>query len=844
MPSTQAEPTGGKISTGVGAIAQAGTTTTITQNTQNLSINWQNFSIGSNEAVRFNQPNASSIALNRVLGQDPSAILGSLSANGQVFVLNPNGVLFGADSQVNVGGLVASSLKLSDADFMAGNYAFSSGGAAGAVVNQGALTAAQNGYIALLAPEVRNEGIITATLGTAVLGAGDKVTLNLDNGSLLSYTTDQGSLSALAENRQLIQADGGQVFMSAKAADALSTAVVNNTGVVEARTIQNVNGVIKLMSDMQVGTVNVGGTLDASAPSVGDGGFIETSAAHVRVANDAKITTLAAQGITGNWLIDPTDYTIAATDPANGSSYMSNTALATSLGTSNVTIQTLVSGAGNGDIFVNGAVSWTAATTLTLSAFRDVNINQSIDASVGATGAGSVVLRADNAGNGPGAAAGTVNFAGAGAVTLNTGTADIFYNPISYAAPTSYAGNVTGGTLNSYMLAFVDNTSATAQNKIYDGNTAATLNTPFTFLTGPDGTTAGQIVSLSAGTATFNSKDVPTATTVSFSGYGLSGADAGLYSLFNQPASQSASITPAALTATITAPNKVYDGLLTAAPTFTITGGLIGAETVTATGSATFNSKDVLTANLVTANSNVLADGTGLASNYSLVTGQTVAASINPLALTGSITGGSNTYGSALVAGTAGFSNVVGADTVAADTVTINTTGLLSSSSNLIAGIHTGIQSVGTLLSGADAANYTFVGATADYTVSQLALTGAAIAAANSTYGVALAPGVVSFGNIILGDTVTSTASVNTAATSTSGNFVAGNYTQTAGAIGGADAGNYSFVGFSSVANYSINPLALTGAITGGGNTYGSPLVEGTFSFSNAVPVDNVTGSA
>src|SRR3989304_8687273 len=122
MPLAQAEPTGGQISTGAGTIAQAGATTTITQNTQNLAINWQSFSIGSNEAVRFNQPNASSIALNRVLGQDPSSILGSLSANGQVFVLNPNGVLFGTGSQVNVGGLVASTLSLSHADFMRGNY--------------------------------------------------------------------------------------------------------------------------------------------------------------------------------------------------------------------------------------------------------------------------------------------------------------------------------------------------------------------------------------------------------------------------------------------------------------------------------------------------------------------------------------------------------------------------------------------------------------------------------------------------------------------------------------------------------------------------------------------------
>ncbi len=266
-----AQPVGGQVSAGSGAIAQSGTNTTVTQTTQNLAIDWQSFSIGSNEAVHFNQPNASSIALNRVLGQDPSSILGSLSANGQVFVLNPNGVLFGTTAQVNVGGLVASSLSLSNADFMAGRYSFSNGGTAGSVVNQGTLTAASGGYIALLAPEVRNEGIITATLGTALLGAGDKVTLNLNNGSLISYTADQGALNALAENKLLIQADGGQVILSARAADALSTAVVNNTGIIEARSIKNVGGIIRLDGG-DSGTVNVSGTLDASGLHTGENG--------------------------------------------------------------------------------------------------------------------------------------------------------------------------------------------------------------------------------------------------------------------------------------------------------------------------------------------------------------------------------------------------------------------------------------------------------------------------------------------------------------------------------------------------------------------------------------------
>jgi filamentous hemagglutinin family protein len=293
-PMVLAAPTEGQISAGSGAIAQSGANTTITQQSQNLAINWQSFGVATNEAVRFNQPNASAIALNRVLGQTSSQILGNLSANGQVFILNPNGVLFGNSAQVSVGGLVASTLSLGDADFMSGKHTFS--GTTGAVINQGSLTASQGGYIALLAPEVRNEGVISATLGTALLAAGDKVTLNLNNGSLLSYSIDQGSLNALADNKQLIQADGGQVFMSAKAADTLSKAVVNNTGIIEARTIKNVNGIIRLEGGAQ-GITTVSGTLDASGLNAGEaGGTVKVLGDRVALLNGARINVSGDAG--------------------------------------------------------------------------------------------------------------------------------------------------------------------------------------------------------------------------------------------------------------------------------------------------------------------------------------------------------------------------------------------------------------------------------------------------------------------------------------------------------------------------------------------------------------------
>ena len=378
-PLALAAPSGGAISAGSGSISQSGTNTTINQSSQNLAINWQSFSIAANETVRFNQPNSSAIALNRVLGQEASQILGSLSANGQVFIINPNGVLFANGAQVNVGGLVASTLGLSDADFMVGNYSFS--GSGGSVVNQGQLTAADGGYIALLGPTAKNEGVIVARLGSALIGAGNKITLTLLDGSLLHYNIDAGAIGALAKNSGLIRVDGGTAILSARAANSLTSAVVNNTGIIEARTVANQGGVIKLLGDMAYGTTQVAGRLDASAPDGGDGGFVETSAAQVRIASDTIVTTLATSGANGTWLIDPGNFTIGSGSAPSSTSGIGADTLATNLANGNVTLQTAASGSEAGDLNVNAAVSWTADTTLTLSAAHDINVNAELTAS-------------------------------------------------------------------------------------------------------------------------------------------------------------------------------------------------------------------------------------------------------------------------------------------------------------------------------------------------------------------------------------------------------------------------------------------------------------------------------
>jgi len=369
-------PQGGAITAGAGSIGQNGNHLTITQNSHKLAIDWQRFSIGEGGQVSFVQPGANAVALNRVLGQDPSRILGTLSANGQVFLLNPNGVLFGGSARVDVGGLVASTLDLANDDFLDGRYRFTGGGPRGSVANQGSITAGQGGYAALLAAEVSNQGTIRATLGTVLLGAGDQIALQLDGPSLVGYSVDKGTLRALAENRQLIEADGGRVILTAKAADALSQAVVNNTGVVQARRIAERGGTILLLGDMDVGVTQVSGTLDASAPTGGDGGFIETSAARVKVADEARITTVSPQGKAGTWLIDPNDYVIAA---SGGD--ISGATLSSNLAGGDIQIATTTAGtAGSGDIVVNDTVTW-SSNKLTLSAHRNIEVNQTLNGS-------------------------------------------------------------------------------------------------------------------------------------------------------------------------------------------------------------------------------------------------------------------------------------------------------------------------------------------------------------------------------------------------------------------------------------------------------------------------------
>lgn len=365
-------PVGQNIVAGSGDITASGQQMTINQHSDKLITQWDGFSVGSGESVTFNQPGRGSVALNRVMGVNGSDIQGKIDANGKVFLVNPNGVVFGKNAQVNVGGLVASTRDISNADFLAGKNRFV-GKSQAEVRNDGTLTASEAGSVALLGARVSNQGVISAQMGSIALAAGDDVTLNFDGNNLLNLQVDGAALNALAQNGGLLKADGGQVLMTAKAAGDVLQNVVNNQGKIEATTLQDLAGRI-VLDGGSVGTVNVAGTLDAGAPLAGNGGRIDTRGANVVVQPEALVSTHAANGKTGEWALSTANLQVTSASTDKGT--LSAASLANNLSRNNVALNST-----QGDLAVSGPVAWNSGNKLSLTAKRGgIAINAPITA--------------------------------------------------------------------------------------------------------------------------------------------------------------------------------------------------------------------------------------------------------------------------------------------------------------------------------------------------------------------------------------------------------------------------------------------------------------------------------
>jgi filamentous hemagglutinin family protein len=370
-------PTAPTVTAGQTSISQAGNRLTINQTTKFASVNWDSFSIGKDAAVSINMPSSDSISLQRVTGTASTVIAGQLTSNGRVFLSNPAGVLFAKGARVDTAAILATTKDITDwnADRTSVKLI---GDSSASVLNEGTLKVTDGGFVILAAAKVINKGNIEAQLGNVALAAGDTIELNFGGNSSLSVSITKGHLDALVSNRDAIIADGGKVILTAKGAENAANSVVNNSGLIRAQSIQNKNGRIYLVGD---GTTEVDGTLDASAPAGGNGGFIETSAPQLRVAPAAMVTTFSKEGKTGTWLLDPTDFSVT-----NGTSPLSingigNTTLSDSLNLNNVEITSASVGAGISNIYIEAPVSWTAATNLKLSANNSIYINAPITVS-------------------------------------------------------------------------------------------------------------------------------------------------------------------------------------------------------------------------------------------------------------------------------------------------------------------------------------------------------------------------------------------------------------------------------------------------------------------------------
>ena len=326
-------PTGGQVAQGAASISQSGAVMNITQSTPKAVVNWNTFDIGQNAKVNIVQPGADAVMLNRVTSANPSQILGQLNANGQVVLVNPNGVLFGKDGSVNANSFTASTLGITDANFMAGNQQFERNGSTATVVNQGRINTT-GGYVALLGASVSNEGQINTQGGTAYLAAAETVKIPVSGSGRIKLELSPSRINAAVANGKTgtIVTEGGQVYMQAASLSTMVASIIQSGNI---DTTGEQGGAVYLLADG--GQIKVDGSVKANSAgsddkgqtkaggdiyigrdkdtnvlaAVGDvsgaqleskGGFVETSGQHLE--------TEAVTVIAKDWLLDPTNIRI------------------------------------------------------------------------------------------------------------------------------------------------------------------------------------------------------------------------------------------------------------------------------------------------------------------------------------------------------------------------------------------------------------------------------------------------------------------------------------------------------------------------------------------------------
>ncbi|MFN4166691.1 MAG: beta strand repeat-containing protein [Pannonibacter phragmitetus] len=291
-------PTDGSVASGSVSIGSSGPVMTVTQGSNQAIVNWGSFSIGQGNTVNFVQPDASASILNRVTGATASTIAGALNANGQVYLINPNGITITPSGRVTAGGgFVASTLDISNEDFLKGLYRFSGNGSSASVSNEGVITIGRGGYAALIGGTVKNSGLIAVPMGKVGLGSGEQATLDLSGDGFLQVAVPTAAGAegdgALVENSGQISAEGGTVVMQAATARHAARHAVNLSGSVEASSISGSDGNI-VIGGGGGGKVTVSGKAAAKSAS-GKGGRITVTGQQVAL----KGAQVDASGATG-----------------------------------------------------------------------------------------------------------------------------------------------------------------------------------------------------------------------------------------------------------------------------------------------------------------------------------------------------------------------------------------------------------------------------------------------------------------------------------------------------------------------------------------------------------------
>jgi len=310
-------PQDGQVVGGQATITASGSQTTITQSTHRGIINWQSFDIGAGEHVQFIQPSSTSVTLNRVTDGSASQILGNLTANGTVMLVNPQGTFIGPNANVNVGSFLATTTDIANDRFMAGDYRFDRPGNPDAgIVNQGSVTVADAGLAAFVAPNVVNNGLIEAKLGKVQLASGDTFALDLYGDGLFALEAGPAITSQLVSNGGIIAAEGGKVLMTAAAAGEVVNSLINMDGIIQATSIGEQNGEIVIFAEgsnavtgndsskkgQRQGNSNVivSGILDASGRKTGErGGKITVTGDNVALLDGTLIDTSGHTGLAG-----------------------------------------------------------------------------------------------------------------------------------------------------------------------------------------------------------------------------------------------------------------------------------------------------------------------------------------------------------------------------------------------------------------------------------------------------------------------------------------------------------------------------------------------------------------